>query len=362
MGKKSKKANKIKDSSRKERLQERRERTLDAAANPPEPSINNDQYQHPNNDSSSGYDRPYFVGDRVWFVDTRSDGENSHTYRGVIQEVDADRGMLGIVSLQNLIAERNEVWRIRMQDVFPDFCDLTLRFNIGDHVLCRCGPWLPKVVAYHWPIYEIEESMGGSFSNVRGPRDIVPHYKCGPVAQKGGYVAAPSDDDSNIREHPTAFRFSVGESVTLNLELAYVPRSASNNKRNVPLTICEGTVTQIDITEKFNDYFAYECQCSLGAQEQFKCYIPHDDDQHIARKGADPRERLFEAISQDCYFSHLSYLVSTYAIDVSMFLDLVVDKAFEHGSYYVSSLQQHFSELGDCSETNRMLVSLLLFT
>ena len=335
MGKKSKKA-KGKDTSRKARLQERLERTLNVAANL-EPYDDN-QYPDQNNGPFSGYVRPYFVGDRVWFFDNRSDGENPHTYRGVVLEVlDADRGILGIQSFQNLISEKREIWRIRIENIFPDFCDLTLRFNLGDQVLCNVGSWVPKVVAHHWPIYEIEESMGGSFSNVRGPRDIVPHYKCGPVAQKGGYVAAPSDDDDNIRVHPTTFRFSVGENVTLNLELAFVPGRASNNKRNVPVTIFEGTVTQVDITAKFNDYFVYECECSLD-RERFKCYIPQDDDQHIAKMGADPRERLFEAISQDCFSDHLAYLVSTYSIDVLMFLDLVVDKAFEFGSYYVSSL------------------------
>ena len=271
MGKKSKKA-KGKDASRKERLQERRERTLDAAANPEQ--RDEGPYSQQRDDPLPGYVRPYFAGDRVWFYHNGSDGANPLTYRGVIQEVDAHRGMLGIVSLQNLIAEKNEVWRVRVDKAFPDFCDLTLRFNPGDHVLCKTNSWMPKIVTYLWPIYEIEESLGGSFSDVQSPRDIVPHYKCGPVSRRGGHVASPSDHDSNIRKHPTAFRFSAGDSVILNITLAFIPgRALDNNFLTVPESPCEGMVTQVDITGKFSGYFVYECECSFDGQEQFKCYI-----------------------------------------------------------------------------------------
>lgn len=46
-----------------------------------------------------------------------------------------------------------------------------------------------------------------------------------------------------------------------------------------------------------------------------------------------PRERLFNAIENDCSYGHIDYLVNELSIDVTGFLDLIVSKAIDYGSY-----------------------------
>jgi len=133
MGKKSRRAKgAAADVSRKERLQERRERLLHPAHpdQPYENDIEDDSDERGNNA------RRYFQGDRVWFYsEGNSDGNNPNTYRGVVSEcIDT---LVGIISLQSKMDGTDEVWSVDIQDVFPDFCDVTLRFNVGDRVLCH---------------------------------------------------------------------------------------------------------------------------------------------------------------------------------------------------------------------------------
>ena len=126
MGKKSRRAKggAAADVSRKERLLERRQRTLDAEAN-----LNNH-----NDDAGERQCRRYFVGDRVWFDSHFSNGNNPNTYRGIVHRV--GEHSLGIVTLQSKLDGSNEVWEVDIESVFPDFKDVTLRFNVGDPVVC----------------------------------------------------------------------------------------------------------------------------------------------------------------------------------------------------------------------------------
>eukprot|EP00956_Cyclotella_meneghiniana_P006796 scaffold9097_cov38-Cyclotella_meneghiniana.AAC.2 len=320
MGKKSRrtKGGAAADVSRKERLQERRQRTLDAAAN-----LNNHQ-QH--DDASERQCRRYFVGDRVWFGYHLSDGENPYTYRGIVHRV--SEHSLGIVSLQSKLDGSNEVWDVDIESVFPDFKDVTLRFNVGDPVVCMTNRgWVPHTVSHQWAIYETP-----SFSDIQGPEDSVPHYKCRNMSNNGGYthVAAPSDSDYHLIKHPTTFRFSLGRSVVFNPSLAIGLRKLEK-ELNASDCWVQGTVLQTDVTGRHDCYCVYEC--SFGSKGKSKCFITQDDDEHIAMVKFDPRERLLEAISQDCTPHHLSYLAESYSIDVSTFRDMVVDKAIKYGSY-----------------------------
>jgi hypothetical protein len=86
----------------------------------------------------------------------------------------------------------------------------------------------------------------------------------------------------------------------------------------------------IGVSDSKDGYRIY--RCSSGSEERYTCRILKDDDEHIAKSSADPRERLFEAIEQDCSRKHLSYLQSFYSIDVLSFRDLIVDKAIICGS------------------------------
>lgn len=134
-------------------------------------------------------------------------------------------------------------------------------------------------------------------------------------------------------KHPKSFRFSIGQRVLFN---PYLAIAAQKSMTDLTFdTWCEGEIADIDIMGRKNeDYFSYEC--SFGSSGKLKCFITKDDDEHITTiVDADPRDRLFEAISQDCTPYHLEYLVNFYSMDVLMFRDLVVDKAIEFGSYNV---------------------------
>jgi Ankyrin repeats (many copies) len=62
-------------------------------------------------------------------------------------------------------------------------------------------------------------------------------------------------------------------------------------------------------------------------------YIYKDTDEWIASADAGPRQRLFDAIDQNCSCAHLNHLVSASNIDVSSFRDLIVSHAIQACSY-----------------------------
>ena len=258
MGKKSKKkggaANKA---ARKEKLQERREQQLEQL----------DQYYSDDDGNiavvDNRGDREYFVGDRVWFKGERYDVVNPNTYRGIVQKVDGD--FVEIKPLQALIGGAHYTERIPTKTkppddvyLFPDFCDMTLRFDIGDKVVCNADRYrIPASVNMCWPLVEIEEQglpLPGT------PEDQVPHYKCNKLFV-GNYpcVAAPHDDDDTIRRRPTSFRLKVGDNVTFNSIRAWGNTTAAENqlRRREPLWT-EGKIILVDVCEEGLDYAAYE--------------------------------------------------------------------------------------------------------
>ena len=314
--------------ARKERLQERREQQLE--------DLNRDDES--NDDVAvEPAKRQFFIGDRVWFTGHRSwgDGCNPNAYRGIVKRMDADS--LYILSLQSMI-DGNYTdfveYPLDNNRVFPDFCDLTLRFNIGDQVLCNYNSrWESRNVAYLWPILEMKER---GHRVLQYPGDyIFPCYKC---EDKKSAIAAPFDDDEFVMKHQSSFRFAVEESVIFSAGLAKVTGKYANQLKN-KLTWIQGTITAIDIVG-LEYYATYECAFNI-AGKQYLCHITKDDDEHIALKDADPRRRLFDAIEQDCSRSHLKDLVTTYSIDVTTFRDLVITKALDCASYQALSWLQH---------------------
>lgn len=313
MGKKSKKKASTRGNgggSRKERLQERREQQL---------NLRDPDGDHRHDGSRR--EREYFVGDRVWFQETSSwgDGLNPNTYRGIVSGARGD--LLDVIPLQSKIDGRDDSVRVPAKDVFPDFCNLTLRFDIGDRVLCNSGRaidrgWQPKTVTCLWPIAEIE--IQGQPAP-RGPNDVVPRYK-------GGDLCAPCDNDYCIMRHPTSFRFGIGDRVVFDQKAA----QGAPHPANVSSWL-EGTVVGIDITG-MAFYAAYSITFEREGK-QYSCFITKDDDEHIAGYGSDPRKRLFDAIEQDCTVLHLMYIVETFNIDVASFRDLALAKAMEFASY-----------------------------
>ena len=157
------------------------------------------------------------------------------------------------------------------------------------------------------------------------------------MSNNGGYthVAAPSDSDDHLIKHPTTFRFSAGQSVVFNPSLAIGLGMSENELNNLDGWV-QGSVLRSDVSGRKDCYCVYEC--SFGSKGKSKCFITQDSDEYIATVNFDPRDRLLDAISQDCTPHHLSYLAETYSIDISTFRDMVVDRAIEYGSYHVRSL------------------------
>eukprot|EP00984_Skeletonema_dohrnii_P030927 scaffold22810_cov103-Skeletonema_dohrnii-CCMP3373.AAC.1 len=339
MGKKSKKkggaANKA---ARKEKLQERREQQLDQLDQNSDDGGNNELLDNRR-------DREYFVGDRVWFKGDLSycDGKNPNTYRGIVHAVDGD--FVEITPLQALIDGDDYTQRIptkikpsQKMYVFPDFCDMTLRFDIGDNVICNVDDWVPASVSYLWPIEENDFLQGFLPATAS---DVVPHYEC-KMLFGGDYptVTAPHDDDDYIQLKPTSFRFKVGDRVTFNSMKARGNTAAAANHLRRNAEWSDGKITSVDLCEEGLDYAVYECTFKVAAKK-YSCFINDDDDEHIALVDADPRKRLFDAIEQDCSRDHFLYLTSHFNIDVAAFRDLVMTKAIEFASYNALTWLQH---------------------
>jgi len=316
MGKKSKKkGGATNKAARKEKLQERREQQLEEVDN--------------NQGSTALVPRQYFEGDRVWFVsgDVWGEGDNPNNYRGIVKCV-LD-GKLDIIPLQSMIDGHNRSVTVPLNGdkVFPDFCDMTLRFDVGDRVLCYAQEgWTHAIIIYQWPILEIKNQ--GCRLPI-SPTDMVPRYKC-DVGFVGNnptqFCAAPEDEDYYIKKDQTSFRFDEGDNVIFKCKL---PSGVDSSRRNG--NWISGIVKSVDITG-MDKYAAYTCSCEIDGK-QYIYHITKDNDACIAKEGTNPRSRLFEAIEQGCSRDHIMYLVKHYNIDVTLFRDLVVSKAIEYASY-----------------------------
>jgi len=268
MGKKSKKkggaANKA---ARKEKLQERREQQLEQLDQNSDDGDNNELVDNRR-------DREYFVGDRVWFKGDLSycDGKNPNTYRGIVHAVDRD--FVEIKPLQALIDGDDYTQRIptkikpsQKMYVFPDFCDMTLRFDIGDNVICNVDDWVPASVSYLWPIEENDFLQGFLPATAS---DVVPHYECNMLFG-GDYpsVTAPHDDDDYIQRKPTSFRFKVGDNVTFNSMKARGNTAAAANHLRRNAEWSDGKIASVDLCEEGLDYAVYECSFKVAAKKVF---------------------------------------------------------------------------------------------
>ena len=331
MGKKSKKKGGGK--ARKERLQKRQEQRLEDLGDLP-----GEQQPPP--------PREFYEGDRVWFgkSSTWGDGANPDNYRGYVRRVREDS--LDIVPLQSEIDGTDDWVRVSRKAcsedfVFPDFRDFTLRFELGERVLCGSGTWQPSEIYFLWPVMEI---FNEGLPVPQGPGDVVPTYKCirdgdpgprpPPAAERrprdgSTFIWAPDDTDSYVRRRPChPFRLEVGDPVVFDARWARSGPEAPRAQRSADDPWLEGTIVLVDVPGG-EGYAAYEC--SVG---KLLYYVFVDDDERIARSNANPRERLFEAIEQHCSRWHLKYLTQTFQIDVSTFRDLVVQRSIQAASYH----------------------------
>ena len=349
MGKKSRKKGAAKGARRDQHPSKRSQQS----AAPPAPRIRqqrddfdsdfdySDAFSNPNDE------REYFVGDRIWFIESVFyDPCNPNTYRGMVRGILPD-GQLRIISLQAIMdGDEDATFTIARDKVYPDFQDIMLRFNVGDAVLYNCDDcWSTGKVQFQWPIREICPSNGDVLPFDATCDYSFPHYKCRVDWQDPGalypFISAPGDDDSLIRLRPTKFRFKVGDAVDINPKKAETTNGRSAAKLAQCTTLVRGKIIAVDVSKPQMNYAVYEC--SFG--KALTCRIFEDTDEYISRADADPRERLFDAIEQNCGRKHLDFLCNQFNIDVLTFKDLVVAKAIESASLEALSWLQLSCEI-----------------
>jgi len=291
--------------SHKERQQERRDRLNEIVDRDED-----DEEYEPRRDEEEEVQ----VGERVWFV------HGDETTRGVLKSLHETQGILGrsCKALPVHKEDREDMYESApLSAVEKDVYEWTLRFKVGDRVVVSAaGRWLLATVLKLWPS-----------NGTGGPHSCYECHADETMSALNNHVYVQSDTDDCIIAHPQSFRFSVGDEVIFASEEAAGLPSRKREERWI-----RGKITGVDITSRSDFYAVYEC--SYKDRNRVRaCYILKDDDQHVASITASPRERLLEAITQNCSYTHLDYLVESSSLDVMAFRDLIVSKAIESASY-----------------------------
>lgn len=169
-----------------------------------------------------------------------------------------------------------------------------------------------------WPIFERRDNS-----------EDVPIYK---IVGPGLQVAAPDDNDYCVLKQPVEVRFKVGDNVILNADKVFLIPSAQTRKSGPsnPVGWHPGIVEKVDLVGMHTDTYAvYQCSTQFS---QDLCVIK-DDDEHICAADAKARDRLLEAIDQDCSYHHIGFLVETYDMDVLPIRDMLFKRAMDQGSF-----------------------------
>eukprot|EP00934_Nitzschia_sp_Nitz4_P003879 Nitzschia sp. Nitz4//scaffold167_size49223//10984//18384//NITZ4_007032-RA/size49223-processed-gene-0.31-mRNA-1//-1//CDS//3329538266//3869//frame0 len=337
MGKQSKKKKTKQDKqAHKAKVQERRERIIEGTT---QNTTNDEADEHDNGDTKLNK-WTILEGDRVWFEDTRSDPNDHNTRRGLVKEVNVDsHGRVSHYSVQPLSdyfengAESRTVWQIEVDSIHRDVYNWTTRFDVGQKIVCNTSDgWLPGVVTHLFPVWEME----------RGTH-CVPIYKMTTYPSLAGLhgahdeVASPEDNDHYVRMYPTGFRYAVGDKVLVNSQYIYpCPSNSSSAMKQYYATTelwLPATVSNVDIIGLSDLYAVYECEMRWKGGKKLVFYVEFDTDEHICSESSSPRDRLLDAIKQDCCFEHINGLVDEFNIDVSLIHDLVLSTAIEYGSF-----------------------------
>ena len=286
--------------------------------------------------------REYSIGDRVWMIRNASH-ENANTVRGIIVDIFDDYVQVNTLQ-QFLDGEEDEgVLNSPKSLKFPDFQDFTLRFDVGERIVFRLisgshDLWCTGNVMELWPIRYFcssrEYPCDASYDRQ------VPRY-CLKVdfhhsGMGGQWFMTSIDDDTALKLRPSSFRFKVGDEVDINPKKAYARTNKAEAALAQSATTLKGKITAVDVSKVDVDYAVYEC--SFG--EGLSCRILDDTDDHVSKVGANPRERLFDAIEQNCSSDHLQFLRCHFSVDVLAFSDLVVAKSIESGSLQALSWLQ----------------------
>ncbi|CAB9504446.1 tetratricopeptide repeat and ankyrin repeat containing 1 [Seminavis robusta] len=203
--------------------------------------------------------------------------------------------------------------------------DWDLRFDVGDQVMIyhyRDEKFRPATIKSVW---DTADDFAADEINHDG---LVFPYVC----ELGNFETYPiKADEDRLIVLKKPLRFNIGDRVLF----------AATGKGWK-----EGNVCLVHETD--NGFYLPYVVKSTGkgkpGVETYRYSIYKDNDECIAPIDAQPRERLTNAIQNNCNYEHIDYLVNAFNLDCSLILDLLVDLAIEHGSYNaIVWLQQNHS-------------------
>ena len=200
------------------------------------------------------------------------------------------------------------------EQIIRDNGPLVPKFNVDEKVVCSyskndrrnsIASWQPAIVV---GVFPSEEYVGRHAYHCR----IIPD----------GLVSLLEEE--YIVKFPPE-RFVKGDSVLFRLKV----QRADGASRWV-----QGRVVDGYRQASRDEFFSYRCTYGKNKSRiQSQC-IEADNDTHITKIGRTPRERLFDAVAQNCPLDHFDFLVSATDIDVSSFRDLFVMKSIKAASYF----------------------------
>jgi len=317
MGKKSKRGNKGKES-----LKERRERQLeivDDAAH----------FGSTAGDESDKWLTGFWPGDWVWF--RPSEAATVSYSRGIVVSVEKPSPQnlkhWKVVPVTEDPSDETKHDRVSSFALRPyesmfvaDKWPRTLRFEVGDRVLCKYGAgWAPATINDLYPINLFRDDA----------KIIV--YRCRHEGRlprdDGSLLAVPFDEDTNIMKRVDSLRFSLDDAVIFATSLAVGIKS---NQRSSPWL--SGRIIGLESIEQERYMGVYEVTFNGRGRNQ-RCFILKDNDQHVASFTATPRQRFLDSIEQGCDYEHFQYLVATFSLDIMLIRDQVIEQSFRFACY-----------------------------
>lgn len=276
----------------------------------------------------------FFVGDWVWYRDKLLDTMEGPCYhRGIVVQSDERRWKRETcndpprVTVVPWDADPNDPQKyVKMHvrpppdktpdrwDVLLDKWPLTLRFKVGDQVLCSAlGGWAPATVQH---IYNIWTDAGCVYLCAK---EI---YIAGPDAEE--FIVVPQDDDDCIIERPQSFRFAKGDRVLFSSTLAV----GLDSGEKYP-TWKKGIVKNVDVIRGGFYLGCYEICFGIGKT----CFVWRDDDRHIASAESKAVDRFIDSIHQSLDYNHFDYLAPLQKLDVQPIINKILDLSIQQACY-----------------------------
>ncbi len=334
MGKKKRGANKAKSKKdRKQEIQARRERQLEAGrGGGGEQSQQQQLWNGDYDETVESEDVEILVGDRVFCrnYNLLKDPllEEGDSYRGMIREIvtgtSEDDTVYVYVPINRKDEAENRIMLSR-RDLIKDTYPLCPRFNTGDPVVVsKRDGWEPAIVKHVYPpdLYLKSEGMF--------PYRVRMVYDLELANDDSEFSSVPMDTDDFICERMDKFRFKVGDEALISTENGWVRGHIIDIDKMDGCYVCEYYASNNNGT-------------SNNRRKRKKTHLVYkDNDEHIAPLESSSRQRLFDAIRQNCSYEHFVELISKNNLDVSSFKDLVLHEATKSACYgALLWLQEH---------------------